>query len=113
MDFSLSFIREETGGFDNDIDAGTAPGNSGRISFREYADAFAIDQKLAFTSFDGGVQRAGKGIIFKKMGESFTVSEIIDRHHLKVIATESSAQDVSSDSAESVNTNFDHDALLS
>ncbi|SAH47609.1 DJ-1/PfpI family protein [Enterobacter cloacae] len=46
------------------------------------------------------------------MGEGFTVRQIVNGHNLEIRIAQRRAQDITSDTAETVNTDLNHDALL-
>jgi hypothetical protein len=52
------------------------------------------------------VQIAEDGIVFKKMGESFGVGEVVDGNDLYIFVGERGAQYVAADAPETINANL-------
>jgi hypothetical protein len=75
-------------------------------------DGLAIYQQLPFRGFNTGGQCALQRVVFQKMSQGFAVGQVIDCHHLKVIATQRGAQYVSANATKPINAYFDHDVLL-
>ena len=106
--FGLRRFREDTGGFDDVFCADFAPRNFFRIHFREELDFLAVN--------DDGVVRVGDFALVLTVHRVITkhVSHVIRRHERVVDADEfdfrivqTGAEDEASDTAETIDTNFD------
>ena len=102
--------QEETGGFDDDIGADFVPLQIGRILLRGQADLLAVDDQVAAVDFDIGFEFAVDRVILQHVGEVFGFEQVVDPDDFDVIAEvlDRSAEDHAADTAETIDTNFDH-----
>ncbi|AEW74138.1 DJ-1/PfpI Family Protein [Enterobacter ludwigii] len=105
-------LRKEACGFYNHVNAGITPRDIRRIAFAKDDDPLAIDLQRTVCGFNGSRQRAEKGIMFEQMGEGFAVRQIVNCHNLHIRVTQRRAQEITSDTAETVNADLNHSALL-
>jgi hypothetical protein len=52
--------------------------------------------------------RCPERIVFQEMGQGLAVRQVVDRNNLEIASTQSGAQNIPTDSSESVDTDFDH-----
>ena len=103
---------KEPGGFDDDVHPRISPRNTRRVTFAIDDDGLAIDAKLSVGRLHGHRQGAQQRVIFQQVGQRFAVSQIVDCHNLNIRIAQRRAQDVTPDSAETINTDLNHDQLL-
>ena len=105
-------LGEEAGGLNHHVYPGITPRDIRRVAFAKYHDPLAVYLQRTVTRFNGRGQFAQKGIVFQQMGEGFAVRQIVNGHNLQIRVAQRRAQDITSDTAETVNTDLNHGALL-
>src|ERR1017187_6436079 len=98
---------EQSGGFDDDVGADTGPIDLGRIFDLEDLDHFAIDADGVFGVGDGVREIAEDRVVFEQVREGGGIGDVVHGDKLDVFVVERGAHDVTTDSAEAVDTNLD------
>ena len=96
-------VDEETGGFENNVDALASPVEIRRVALSGRNDAVAVhgDGLLIILNRSGEATRSG--VILKQVRQSLVVSEVVDRDDLLELFIGHRAQDIASDPSKSVN----------
>ena len=104
--FGLGGIGEVAGGFDDDLRACGGPVQLGGITLGEDFDLLAIDGNEVFAGdyIIGDV--AQNRIVLKKMGEDCGTGEVVYGNEINLRVTQSCAEDVAADAAESIDANL-------
>ena len=102
---------EETACRFNDIfSTDFVPFEVGRIHFSRYADFFAVNDELAVfdVSFDRAVELAVHGVVFEHVCHVVNRAEVVDAYDFDVITSLCSAENKTTNTTETINTNFNH-----
>ena len=96
-------IREQTRGFDHDVDAEIAPRQRRGLALRGDLDGLPVDGELVVAVVDGGVEHAVGRVVLEHVGEDVRRGQVVQRHHLEVrLLLQVGAEEVPSDPSESV-----------
>ncbi len=102
-------VGENTGAFEDDIDAVIFPRNRGRIALLVDVDFFAIhNQRVAFIA-DVEIRAAMDAVILHQMGIGLGIGQIVDRDEFDVGAARfiQGPGDKTTDATKTIDTNFD------
>ena len=100
---------EDAGRLGNVLGAAVRPVDVGRILLREDRDLVAVDDELAVLRADLARKAAVNRIVLQHVDHVIEIDEgIVDADDLNVLVFEGRAEDQTSDSAESVDTDFNH-----
>ena len=99
-------VRETPGGFDDDFGADARPVEFGGIFDRENLDPPRSDDDAV--AFDAHVlmQRTKYRVVFRKVGESGGIGEIVNGDEFDFRIVQGGANDIAADAAEAVDTYF-------
>lgn len=102
--------EKETGGLNNNLSLYCIPFEIGRILLSGHADLFAIHDECTCLGTDLMIENAVYGVVLKHVGEILGIEKVVDTYNLDVVSeiVNSSTEDHTSDTAESVNTKFYH-----
>ena len=102
--------EEETGGLNNHVGVQGTPGDVGGILLAEDLDLVAIDNHEVAFNLDVVVEFAVYGVVLEHVSEIIRIEEVVDTDNLDVSGEilDSCAENHPSDTAETVNTEFDH-----
>ncbi len=102
--------EEETGGFDDDIDTQSTPGDVGGILLGEDLDLVAINDQIVAIDFDVVVEVTVDGVILQHVSQIISIEEVVDTDNLNVFREilDGGTEYHTADAAESVNTKFYH-----
>jgi len=103
----VNALREEAGGFDDDVRADAGPIDFGRILHLENLEGFALDGDGVVGVSDVVREIAKDGIVFEQVREGLGVGDVVDGDELDVLVVERGAHDVPSDAAEAVDADLD------
>ena len=112
VEAGLGLAGEETGAFEDDIDAVLRPWNLRRIADGQHRDAVAIDHQMAAVDLDVLAERSVRGVMTRQIRIGLRIAQVIQRDDLDVGATRlvQRAQDVAADATISVDADLDcHD----
>ena len=109
-DFGLFGVGEESGGFDDDLGAYAGPVELGGVALGEDFDLLAVDGDEVGSVGDLVGKVAEDGVVFEQVGERGRRGEIVYCDEFDVWIAESTTEDVTSDTAEAVDTYlYSHD----
>ena len=105
------FGQEQTGGLYDVFSLYFVPFQVGRVAFCRYADHVAVDDQIAVFYFDRAVEFAVYRVKFEHVSHVLGVDQVVDADNLDVGAGDSSPENQTTDTAETVDANsyFFHD----
>ncbi len=111
----LGLAGEQPGAFQHHVGADAAPGDLGRVAFREHPDLVAVyPQVIALDAHRAG-KLAVSGVVAGEVRVGGGIAQVVDSHDLDVmvaLAFVECAQDVAPDAAVTVDSDFDWHASL-
>jgi hypothetical protein len=109
VETSLVGISEHTAGLDDVVSTSRSPGDVGGVPLGEDLDLLAVDDERALVLLVGITGEATvHGIVLEVVDHVIDGHEgLVDGHHVDLAALEGSAEDQTTDPAESVDTNLD------
>ena len=108
MSTNLRPVGENSGGFNDDVDAELFPRQAGGFFLIEHGDRLAVDLHDAVTAFDfTGVNAVGR-VVAKQVGVGFQIRHVVDRDDGQFILTalEQGAQHQPANPAKSIDCDF-------
>ena len=114
FDVSSSFrtFGETTGRFNNDFYTQFTPRQFSRVSLSQYFNFFAINNDvIAINSYFVG-ESAMYRVIFQKMRQSFSVSQVIYSYDFNFRIGERYTENLATNSTKTINTYFCHNKIL-
>ena len=102
------FGEEEAGGFDDNVNAQSAPSDVGGVFFGENLNLVAIDDHVVAIDLDVVLELAMNGIVLQHVSEIIRVEKVVDTDNLNVICEvfHSSAEHHTADTTETIDTEF-------
>ena len=102
---SESSVGEESGGFDDDIDASRVPRNVRWISLSKNCDWLSVDDNVLFVGRYGAVKVAVRTVVFQQMGICSGIRQIVDGNNFDVVSMtlKDSSKRETTDSSKAVN----------
>ena len=99
---------EQTGRFNDDVNAEVTPFDGGGVGFLENLDLLAIDDETVISNFHCAVEATISRIVFQQVRHGLRITNVVERDHFQFIRIHiaNGFQHLASDSSKSVNTNF-------
>ena len=107
----LSFGKS-AGRFHHDLRAHGLPIQLGRVLFGKDADLAAINADAVALDFNIIAQIAKDGVILEQVRQGTRIGEIVDRHELQIVVLKRGTQNIASDAAKTVYSNFNCHSFL-
>ena len=111
MGLSLFLSKEETGGFYHVLSLNLVPLEVSRVALCGNTDGLAIDDEKALLNIaiDGAGELTVHGVVLEHVSQIVNRAEVVDTYNLDVVAVfYSCTENEATDTAESVNTYFNH-----
>ena len=102
--------EEETGGLDDDLGADLIPLQVGGIHLGGDTDLLAVHDEGTILSLHIALESSVDGVILEHVSEVVRIEQVVDADHLDIIGEilNRGAEDHTADTAEAVNTKFNH-----
>src|SRR5580658_3129996 len=92
--------------FDDDLSSDRVPGQGSGIFLFKNLDGLAVDRNTVGAGGDLVRKVAEDRIVLEQVGQSLGIGEIVHRDEVEVLVGQCGAQDVASNTSESINANF-------
>jgi hypothetical protein len=114
VSLSLFLCEEETGRFNNVFSTNFVPLQVSGVAFSGYADLFAVyDEEAVFNvSFDGAIELAVHCVILEHVSQVVNGAAGVDTNNYEFVTLSRSAENETTDTAETVNTYFSPSGLV-
>ena len=103
------FIFQLACGFYNDFNTILAPVQMLRITILENMNTFAFNDQIVAVNFYLFIKSSVNSIVFKKVSSCFNPAWIVNSNDFQIVPLQHAAKYESSNSAKSINSDFNHD----
>ena len=99
--------QEQARGLDDILSAHFGPGQVGGVTLGEHGDGLAVDHDVIALGGDLTLELAVHGVELQHIGQIIGGTQIVDAHDLNVGMVQAAAHDHTTDTTETVDTDFD------